>query len=74
VPPLRKPFAIATSEIADTEEESPAVWKIMRMLEERLVRSRDLAIAADKATVHCHPCDQEFTNIGDLLEHCWKQH
>jgi hypothetical protein len=67
-------LAIATNEIADTEEESPAVWKIMRTMEERLVRSRDLVISADEATVHCDLCDRAFANIGDLLEHCWTQH
>jgi hypothetical protein len=66
-------FAIAVNRMEDTEEESLAVWKILRTLEERLVKASNLEIKED-GTVHCHICDQSFGNIGDLLEHCWGKH
>jgi hypothetical protein len=71
---LKSPLVIAANKIEDSDEESPAVWKILRTLEERLVRSRDLTVSPTEATVVCNICDRSFSSIGDVLEHCWREH
>jgi hypothetical protein len=71
-PPRR--LVIAQSVMEDTEEEPAKFWEVLNTIEERMLRGRDIEVDDMAKVVWCKSCNTSFGNLGDLLEHCWREH
>jgi hypothetical protein len=71
-PPRR--LVVAQSVMEDTEEASARFWEVLRTVEERMLRGRDIEVDDAAKVVWCRNCDASFGNVGDFLEHCWREH
>jgi hypothetical protein len=71
-PPRR--LMVAQSVMEDTEEAPAGFWEVLRTVEERMLRGRDIEVDDAAKVVWCRNCDASFGNLGDFLEHCWREH
>jgi hypothetical protein len=69
-----RPLVVAQSVMKDTEDEPAKFWDVLKTVEERMLRGRDIEVDDPAKVVWCRSCDMSFGNLGDLLEHCWREH